>query len=478
MSLAMSGNRPGILVAAISALALAVAFPSLSLAAEQGLLLTGYSANFSSGMPMMGEEGGVSSKVLCGADGISSLQTANQAVLDRLSQRLGSAGVPTLASLEGGAGTVQTELCQGADSFNVEPNAITYSACRMTMDQQSVLTDMRLPSGGAEGAMEVANLWEAEVMRVPLYPSEGESPSAGGGGGMSWTGPGDTRQIAGHPATRWDFKYSAKMGVGGGSGGMSINVKTDGHGYFSSDVPGIEIAKEFFERFSKGTRFDQGGASFFDGMMKTWVEVLDRGLPMEMDQTVSSSMMGMGGDHRAILKVTSAQLVDLPDDFCSRVLVPDYFEVSEMDAAMSGMTFSPDDGGTDAEAEAAGPMSGLSSVFEMMKSGQQQGLAIPGQQQAPAADPAGQAPAQAPAGAASAGSAIPSSASLTTDNMTQSVQNHLKALGYPPGNTDGELSTETIIAISQFQAEKGMEVTGEVTPQLLGILGAEVDSRR
>ena len=36
---------------------------------------------------------------------------------------------------------------------------------------------------------------------------------------------------------------------------------------------------------------------------------------------------------------------------------------------------------------------------------------------------------------------------------------------------------ETTIAISQFQAEKGMKVTGEVTPQLIGILAAEVDRR-
>jgi peptidoglycan hydrolase-like protein with peptidoglycan-binding domain len=58
------------------------------------------------------------------------------------------------------------------------------------------------------------------------------------------------------------------------------------------------------------------------------------------------------------------------------------------------------------------------------------------------------------------------------------VQKHLMALGYDPGNTDGNVSTETIIAISQFQAEKGLEVTGEVSPQLAGILSAEVDKRR
>ena len=62
-----------------------------------------------------------------------------------------------------------------------------------------------------------------------------------------------------------------------------------------------------------------------------------------------------------------------------------------------------------------------------------------------------------------------------TGDLTQSVQNMLRALGYDPGAANGQLSTETIIAISQFQAEKGLEVTGEVTPQLVGILAAEVD---
>jgi peptidoglycan hydrolase-like protein with peptidoglycan-binding domain len=68
------------------------------------------------------------------------------------------------------------------------------------------------------------------------------------------------------------------------------------------------------------------------------------------------------------------------------------------------------------------------------------------------------------------------SSQLTTDDMTQSVQLHLQYLGIDPGNTSGELSVDTQIAISEFEASKGMKVTGEVTPQLLGILSAEVDS--
>ena len=60
-------------------------------------------------------------------------------------------------------------------------------------------------------------------------------------------------------------------------------------------------------------------------------------------------------------------------------------------------------------------------------------------------------------------------------NLTQAVQFHLESLGYDPGQADGEASMQTSIAISQFQAEKGLEVTGEVTPQLAGILEAEVE---
>jgi len=70
-----------------------------------------------------------------------------------------------------------------------------------------------------------------------------------------------------------------------------------------------------------------------------------------------------------------------------------------------------------------------------------------------------------------------SSRELTTDDLLQTVQKHLHALGYDVGNTAGDESFMTTIAISQFQAEKGIEVTGEVTPQLIGILSAEVDSQ-
>ncbi len=70
-------------------------------------------------------------------------------------------------------------------------------------------------------------------------------------------------------------------------------------------------------------------------------------------------------------------------------------------------------------------------------------------------------------------SSAPSSAG---DPLVQSIQRDLMALGYDPGNADGELSTPTVVAISKFQAENNLEVTGDATPQLAGILAAKRDA--
>ena len=61
---------------------------------------------------------------------------------------------------------------------------------------------------------------------------------------------------------------------------------------------------------------------------------------------------------------------------------------------------------------------------------------------------------------------------VTGENLVFIAQRDLNTLGYDTGGTTGEMNTATIVAISKFQAENNMEVTGEVTPQLAGILSA------
>ena len=67
---------------------------------------------------------------------------------------------------------------------------------------------------------------------------------------------------------------------------------------------------------------------------------------------------------------------------------------------------------------------------------------------------------------------LSASASAADPELVSMAQKELVALGYDPGNIQGEMSTETVVAISEFQAQNNMEVTGEVTPQLVGALRA------
>ena len=68
-------------------------------------------------------------------------------------------------------------------------------------------------------------------------------------------------------------------------------------------------------------------------------------------------------------------------------------------------------------------------------------------------------------------------ATAAADDLTKVVEENLAALGYDTGPVDGEETMETVIAISKFQAENDMDVTGEVTPQLAGILAAEASGQ-
>lgn len=66
---------------------------------------------------------------------------------------------------------------------------------------------------------------------------------------------------------------------------------------------------------------------------------------------------------------------------------------------------------------------------------------------------------------------------LVADDLTRTIQKDLVALGYDPGNIKGEASTQTVVAISKFQAEHDLEVTGEATPQLAGVIKAELKKK-
>ena len=65
-------------------------------------------------------------------------------------------------------------------------------------------------------------------------------------------------------------------------------------------------------------------------------------------------------------------------------------------------------------------------------------------------------------------------AGIINDVILRQIQLNLTTLGYAPGNTDGILDTLTSIAISQFQAEQGLMVTGEPSAELASLLASMV----
>ncbi len=67
-------------------------------------------------------------------------------------------------------------------------------------------------------------------------------------------------------------------------------------------------------------------------------------------------------------------------------------------------------------------------------------------------------------------------ATAHADALIQSIETDLTALGYQTGPVDGVETVETQIAISQFQADNQLEVTGTASPQLAGIIKSKTSS--
>jgi peptidoglycan hydrolase-like protein with peptidoglycan-binding domain len=67
---------------------------------------------------------------------------------------------------------------------------------------------------------------------------------------------------------------------------------------------------------------------------------------------------------------------------------------------------------------------------------------------------------------------------VVADELTKQVQRDLVVLGYDPGSISGEATIETATAIAKFQAEHGLEITGNASPQVAERLATEVQGMR
>ena len=271
-----------------------------------------------------------------------------------------------------------------------------------------------------------------------------------------------------YDASRYTFNYESKITPLEGAGVQMVlgTVNTHGTAYIATGVPGADVMSAFYSNFSNHIA---ASPSMFTQTIDQWAEMVAIGVPLQVDLTVRARAMMVGP---ATTSSTSIGTVSIDESgasreqLCGRIAIPEGWNVTDVQEMMAGAS-----GGPDAE-EMNEAMSAMQEAMQSVTPEQRAamealGITIPGM---PASKPA-ESPPPKPAAQTSDSSM---SDALTTDNLTESVQNHLSFLGYDT-NTNGEMSLDTTIAISQFQAEKGMEVTGEVSPVLLGALAAEVD---
>lgn len=64
------------------------------------------------------------------------------------------------------------------------------------------------------------------------------------------------------------------------------------------------------------------------------------------------------------------------------------------------------------------------------------------------------------------------------DDLTAQVQKDLVALGYDPGTISGDMTPATTVAVAKFEQDRGLKVSGSVSPEVAVALSAEVARQR
>jgi hypothetical protein len=416
--------------------------------------------------------------------GMSDIDPSLASLLMRAEGALNLAGIEIFEDFQQHLGTVEEALCDESDGSYFNHFTITYAYCRMTMDTPTHSMDIHMPPSSAAALMQAVDYSTEEAMQIDLARDmQGTLPVTGVGwsSGIAMSPTGDSKEIIGHTTDHYIYQYQAGMGGAGTAPGMdiiasSISVQNSGTAWVAPSIEGDSIPRRFYWNLATQVQPAEGMAGYFSGLIMNIVGLLQHGLPLEVESTVASRIAGasvMKADSKSV--ITSYDLVPMPAGWCARSIVPPNFEVTNVSEQLDEMMAqqnSPEMQQAQADMEAAyAQMSPEERA--MMESMGLSGLMGAG---AAAAQSGSGRPPQAPAASAPTGSSMSLAKALKGDNNTQTVQNYLQALGYDTGDANGEMSLDTTIAISQFQAEYGMDATGEITPQLIGILAAKVDA--
>ena len=408
-------------------------------------------------------------------------------------------GAPTRDSIANNLGVVRDAVCNQPDpARTVQTFVVTYSSCRMTMSTATELMEIHLPSDGSDARMSMADHTTREVMTMSLTRSAQalqNSITAGWGDTINMTPTGRTDRRLGRRVREFDFEFAGGVGVAGM--GQAVQVQNTGTAWIAEDVPGMDAMRSFYENMTRAVSAEEASSSMLGALITNLVGMLREGMPLDMVQQTTSSIMGRSSmSSRSRNMVTNTSQVDLNRAWCDETIMPPDYTVMDVDQqlsqALSGGggeemaaamqeyqdaldSMSPEDRRRLEEMGLGDMLGSMAAGGGMPPGGMPSGM-TGGIPTAPAAPQAATAADSAVASASMAAASGRSSAELMGATVEESVSNHLGELGYDLGS-GGSTALYTEIAIAQYQAERGMEVTGVATPQLLGAMAAEVDGR-
>jgi hypothetical protein len=111
-----------------------------------------------------------------------------------------------------------------------------------------------------------------------------------------------------------------------------ISTSNEGTGYFSQSAPGVDVVQSFYNNFATNVDTGTGFSSFISGQLENLVLMLAKGMPLEMNQTVSSKVMGRTvASGKTLMEVFKVKTVTLPSDWCTRDFTPAGVTITDID---------------------------------------------------------------------------------------------------------------------------------------------------
>jgi hypothetical protein len=324
----------------LSTLAIAVgicALAGLSTAVHaQRVILTGVSADFGDQVnrnmesPLGGPQAGFTIDDLCAASPM--IGDAMNRLLNTIDSEAAQAGAPvTLGQIESLPGApnrfdiardvanARDAMCANPDpQTTVQPFAITYSRCEMSMETPTHTMVIILEDDNS-ARMLIADHTTREVLHKELtshIDRVSEVVGSGWSDGISMVSQNQTARIFGYDTELYEFEYTTGLGEAGiGAAtaadieagrintaqrlGNLVSVTTEGSAWVSSNAPGIDIARSFYRNLASRFQPDES-TSFFGGMIQNLVGMLDRGLPIVIEQTTSCAGHGQNVGQRQV----------------------------------------------------------------------------------------------------------------------------------------------------------------------------------